>query len=170
MRCGYVGWEVKELDNGNIEITATTEEARIGLENVAKVAGDVDGSTVHVKANADVTEADTKISNLFHDLARLNDERPLPEADLIIDKFMQGRDISHAELDALHDRTVDPEARLLIEQLLSESARANSDLDNTARDRTATITPQLAAGSVRCRRSPMAGSWLLRRGRSPMAG
>lgn len=143
---GMVEWIDQE--EGIATVTVESQGALDRLRHTQGLLGDFDKTTSIADLMVDGTQAKRGIADIIADLAELNDERPTPEVDLIIDQFMQGRDISHAELDELHSRVVDPEARLLIEQLLAESARANADLDNTARPRTATITPVLAAGSL----------------------
>lgn len=143
---GMVEW-IDEAE-GYANVTVESQGALEKLQNTKGLLGDIDETTSMATLLVDGLQAERGISEILADLDALDDEHVSPEVALIIDEFMAGRDLSHQELDILKDRVADPKARLLIDELLAASATANADLDNTARPRTATITPVLAAGSL----------------------
>lgn len=145
-----LGGKVRWIDEeeGTAFVTVESQEFLDKMRDTEGLLDEFDNASPMAALLLDGTQAERGIADIFADLAALDDEHVSPEVDLIIDQFMQGRDISHEELQILHDRTVEPDAKLLIAELLAASATANSDLDNTARPRTASITPVLAAGSL----------------------
>ena len=145
-----LGGKVRWIDEeeGTAFVTVESQEFLDKMRDTQGLLDEFDNASPMAALLLDGTQAERGIAEILADLDALDDEHVSPEVALIIDEFMAGRDLSHQELDILKDRVADPKARLLIDELLAASATANADLNNTARPRTATITPVLAAGSL----------------------
>ncbi|MFN3600505.1 MAG: tape measure protein [Dietzia sp.] len=143
---GKVRWINEE--EGTAFVTVESQEFLDKMGDTQGLLDAFDEASPMASLLLDGTQAERGIADIMEDLGILNDENPSPEVSLILDEFEQNRDISHRDLDELRDRVVDPKARLLIDELLAQSARANADLDNTARPRSVQITPFIATGSL----------------------
>lgn len=107
-----MGYKIEHLPNGNIEITSTADVNIEELDDLHSKVGEIDG--LHAKA---VAELDTTEFGLNAEQARaigedLDGLDVSPEADLIIEKLLQGKDISVGELQALSSERAVPTADL----------------------------------------------------------
>ena len=107
-----MGYKIEHLPNGNIEITSTADANVAELDNLHSKVNEIDG--LHAKATA---ELDTTAFGLNAEQARAIGEEldgldVSPEADLIIEKLLQGKDVSIGELQALSSEKAIPTADL----------------------------------------------------------
>ncbi|ACP33569.1 phage tail tape measure protein [Corynebacterium aurimucosum] len=107
-----MGYKIEHLPNGNIEITSTADVNIEELDDLHSKVDEIDG--LHAKATA---ELDTTEFGLNAEQARAIGEEldgldVSPEADLIIEKLLQGKDVSVGELNMLSQEKAVPTADL----------------------------------------------------------
>lgn len=139
-----IGFEIEHLPNGNIEITTTADTEKEKLSDLGDTVDEING--MHAEATA---ELDVSSFGLNADQARaigedLDGLDVSPEADLIIEKLLQGKDISMGELQTLSAETAIPTASL--EKSLLD-AGVNEGLIQTANLGSQTPTPRADANT-----------------------
>ncbi|MCG7239566.1 tape measure protein [Corynebacterium minutissimum] len=107
-----IGFKVEHLDDGNIEITATADVDAGELDNLGAKVKEIDG--LHAKA---IAELDTTMFSLNAEQAKqlghdLDGLEVSAQADLTIDKLLQGKDVAVGELQALAKEVSTPSADL----------------------------------------------------------
>ncbi|MHA7726179.1 tape measure protein [Corynebacterium hesseae] len=127
-----IGYKVEYLDNGNFEITATADVDADELDNLGEKVKEIEG--LHAEATAGL---DTTMFALGADEAKqlgreLDELEVSPEADLTIDKLMQGKDVSIGELQALAREVSTPTAdldKMLLDAGVEDSKVKLADLN-----------------------------------------
>lgn len=96
-----IGFKVENLPNGKVEITSTAAVAEADLKNLQNKVNEIDGK--HVKATADLDTTPFALSvEQAKTLGKSLDGLVVsPEADLVIEKLLQGKEISMGELELL---------------------------------------------------------------------
>lgn len=96
-----IGFKVEKLPNGKVEITTTADVAEADLKNLQSKVNEIDGK--HVKATADLDTTPFVLSvEQAKTLGKSLDGLVVsPEADLVIEKLLQGKEISMGELELL---------------------------------------------------------------------
>lgn len=114
-----MGVAVNDLGNGKVSIpvTAETREAIDQLQEVAWVADEAASKGVTIDALLNTDQLEGSAAHAQEILGILAIQNPSPEADVIIQKLLNGVDVSHGELAALAAvssvPTADLEAKLL---------------------------------------------------------
>ena len=127
-----MGYKIEHLPNGNVEITSTADVNIEELDDLHSKVNEIDG--LHAKATA---ELDTSAFGLNAEQARAIGEEldgldVSPEADLIIEKLLQGKDISIGELQTLSNEKAVPTADLeksLLDAGVSDALVKTANLD-----------------------------------------
>ena len=127
-----IGYKVEYLDNGNFEITATADVDADELDNLGEKVKEIEG--LHAEATAGL---DTTMFALGADEAKqlgreLDELEVSPEADLTIDKLLQGKDVSIGELQALAREVSTPTAdldKMLLDAGVEDSKVKLADLN-----------------------------------------
>lgn len=123
-----IGFKVESLPNGNVQITSTADVAEGELDGLKGKVDEING--LHAEATADLNTDPLQISaeNAKAIGAELDDLEVSPEADLIIDKLLQGKDISVGELQVLSGETAIPTADLSRDLLKAGVDQSKLDL------------------------------------------
>ncbi|MDK6808376.1 tape measure protein [Corynebacterium aurimucosum] len=127
-----IGYKVEYLDNGQFEITATADVDAADLDNLGEKVKEI--QDLHAEATAGL---DTTMFALGADEAKqlgreLDELEVSPEADLTIDKLMQGKDVSIGELQALAREVSTPTAdldKMLLDAGVEDSKVKLADLN-----------------------------------------
>ena len=139
-----LGFAVKDLGNGNVKVTAQTEEAAAKLQNIK---GDVNFLNL-MKANPEVgmnaTVFTLKSQEARTELANLDRSEVNPKVGAIIDKLLEGKAVSMNELAALNAATANPVIDTQIDKIMQKIGTVDSALNNASRNRTTTIFVQQA--------------------------
>ncbi|GAA1471124.1 hypothetical protein GCM10009604_04370 [Corynebacterium aurimucosum] len=128
-----IGYKVEYLDNGQFEITATADVDAADLDNLGEKVKEI--QDLHAEATAGL---DTTMFALGADEAKqlgreLDELEVSPETDLIIDKLLQGKDVSVGELQALAREVSTPTAdldKMLLDAGVEDSKVKLADLNN----------------------------------------
>lgn len=107
-----MGYKIEHLPNGNIEIESTADVNIDELDELQARVNVIDGLSARATAELDTTEFGLNAEQaraIGEDLDGLDVS---PEADLIIEKLLQGKDISIGELNALSNEKAVPTADL----------------------------------------------------------
>ena len=127
-----IGYKVEYLDNGQFEITATADVDAADLDNLGEKVKEI--QDLHAEATAGL---DTTMFALGTDEAKrlgreLDELEVSPEADLTIDKLLQGKDVSVGELQALAREVSTPTAdldKMLLDAGVEDSKVKLADLN-----------------------------------------
>lgn len=138
-----VGFKVEDIPNSdNVNITATTEDAQAKLDTVFKQMTQMDGISVSPTVLLDTMPLITNASNAQQILDALDIQTPTPEADIIIQKLLDGVTVSQGELDFLASQSPTPVADLN-KQLLEQGVSVSNEMLTALQNRKP--TPQLDA-------------------------
>ncbi|WP_408930754.1 tape measure protein [Corynebacterium axilliensis] len=128
-----IGFKVEHLEDGNVKITATADVDAEGLDSLGEKVKEIDGAHAEATAGLDTTMfalgAD-EAKRLGQDLDGLEVSA---EADLTIDKLLQGKDVSVGELQALAREVSTPSAdldKMLLDAGVEDSKVKLADLNN----------------------------------------
>lgn len=139
-----LGFKIRDLGNGNVEITADNALAVAALDAVLDKIHDVDIAQAVPEIGADDTafriiDEETKSS-----LENIDRTQVSPEIGAVIDQFLAGETVTLEKLAALDTSKANPEVLLQIQQALANAAVVNKAIDDAARKRTAEIAVQFA--------------------------
>ncbi|MBV7294932.1 tape measure protein [Corynebacterium sp. TAE3-ERU12] len=140
-----LGYEVEELPDGNVKVTAQDEEAREDLQQLALLAADLGGMPINPTVFLDDTPMRISASQAKGVLDALNLEHPSPQAQLIIDKLLAGKEVSVGELNTLAAMSPEPHADLehgLLDAGVNVSKMQLNDLDVQHPEPDATLNNQ----------------------------
>lgn len=107
-----MGYKIEHLPNGNIEIESTADVNIDELDELQARVNVIDGLSVRATAELDTTEFGLNAEQARALGEELDGLDVSPEADLIIEKLLQGKDISIGELNALSQEKAAPTADL----------------------------------------------------------
>ncbi|WP_276922427.1 phage tail tape measure protein [Corynebacterium pyruviciproducens] len=128
------GTQVEKLPDGkSITVTAPTEEAVAALEELRARADSIGNESYTVDMVLDPTPLVGSAAEAEQILAALGEMTPSPQADLIIDKLLSGKDISVGELNYLASLTPTPQADLANELANSKAQDTAAKLDDLNR-------------------------------------
>lgn len=107
-----IGFKVEHLPNGNVQITSDADTQKDKLKDLGKIVTAIDGS--HAVITADLNDAPFVLkAEQAQQLGReLDGLKVSPEADLVIEKLLQGKEISVGELELLSKEKALPIADL----------------------------------------------------------
>lgn len=128
-----IGFQVEHLKDGNVKITATADVDAGELDQLGDKVKEIDG--LHAKA---IAELDTTMFSLNAEQAKelgreLKELDVSPQADLTIDKLLQGKDVAVGELQALAKEVSTPTAdldKMLLDAGVEDSKVKLADLNN----------------------------------------
>lgn len=109
-------------------VTANTEDGRAKLTEFADIAANLGTADINPTVWLDTTPLQFSKAEAEGLLADLEYNDPTPEADLIIDKLLTGKDVSMGELATLAGQTADPGAILRNEELLNKKDVSSNEL------------------------------------------
>lgn len=143
--------EVAQPKNGMVTITANDADARAKILLVSQNVSVLNALKANPQIDLNKSMFDAKDVAARDALAGLDRTAVSPEAGLIIDKLLQGKQVSVAELTTLSQTTANPQVNLEIQKIMEKLGIVNKGLDDTARTRIALIdvrTIQAAPGQV----------------------
>ena len=139
-----LGFRIKDLENGNVEITAENGLAISALDAVLDKVHDVDIAEAIPEIGADDTMFRIVDQNTLDSLGNIDRTQVSPEIGAIIDQFLAGESVTLEKLAALDTSKANPEVLLQIQQALANAQVVNAAIDEAARKRTAEIAVQFA--------------------------
>lgn len=134
-----LGYKVKDLKNGQVRVTANTDDA---IAKLTAVAGNVSLLNLMKAAPAVGLNDDAfKVTkrSAIDALKGLDTAKVSPEASLVIDELLKGKAVSMNELIALSNTTADPKVKMAIDAVMAQIDTVNRGLNEAARRREATI-------------------------------
>lgn len=162
-RLNELGFKVKHLDSGAVEITADNGAALAGMDAVFAKAIAIGDINAVATVDLNKTFFDLKEQEANRLLEILSGQTATPGADLIIDKLKAGKDVSVKEINDLAARIADPKAILEIQEALRSAGIINAELDKAARDRFVNITVNEIRNDTNATRTEQIASGFLQR-------
>lgn len=107
-----MGYKIEHLPNGNIEIESTADVNIDELDELQARVNVIDGLSASATAELDTTEFGLNAEQARAIGEELDGLDVSPEADLIIEKLLQGKDVSVGELNLLSQEKAVPTADL----------------------------------------------------------
>ena len=133
------GFDIQDLPNGQVRLTATDAASPILAMVTAKVL-EYDGRIGIADIDINKTTFDLKDQEALGQLQNLRSQVTNPQAGLLIDKLLQGKAVSMAELQVLNGTIANPKADMDIAKVMEKLGLVNAELDRIAQQRTARIT------------------------------
>jgi hypothetical protein len=133
------GFQIQDLPNGQVRLTATDAASPILQMVTAKVL-EYDGRIGVADIDINKTTFDLKDQEALGQLQNLRSQVTNPQAGLLIDKLLQGKAVSMSELEVLNGTIANPKAEMDIAKIMEKLGLVNAELDRIARERTARIT------------------------------
>lgn len=131
--------EVAQPKNGMVTITANDADARAKILLVSQNVSVLNALKANPQIDLNKSMFDAKDVAARNTLMSLDRTAVSPEAGLIIDQLLQGKQVSIAELTTLSQTTANPQVNLEIQKLMEKLGIVNTELDRTARPRQAFI-------------------------------
>lgn len=156
--------QVSEPKNGVVTITANDTAARASFLLITQNMNVLNALKANPQIDLNKAMFDGRSAEARAALTALDNAAVTPEAGLVIDKLLQGKQVSMAELNSLSGASANPAVNLLIDQLLKNAGIANQKLDEAARRRDAVINVRVADGTYG------AGLGVLRQENNPAMG
>ena len=126
-----IGFAIEKTPDGkNFEITAETETASSNLTTFMASAQELTSGDLTVEAWLDTTPMQFSKTEADQLLNSLDTTDVSPEADLIIQRLLDGKDVSMWELALLAGETADPSAILENSDLLNKKVQSSGELSN----------------------------------------
>lgn len=135
-----IGFQIQSLPSGQVKVTANTDEATQKLQWVTQNVSVLDAIKANPKIDLDKAMFDAKNGEARAALQGLDVTAVSPEAGLVIDKLLQGKQVSMQELQTLDQTTSNPKVDMMIDKIMQKVGIVNKGLDDAARERNATIT------------------------------
>lgn len=155
-----LGIKTKDLGNGNMEITATTDEAEEALSHITQLMSEIGETDISPEVFMDTTQLEVSAGEAKGILDALDIENPSPQAQLIIDNLLNGKGIAQGELDALGAMSPTPKADLnkkLLDNGVSLSNRALDQLGVKKTTPTIDVNNRPAASGIEAVKGWLAG-------------
>ena len=138
---------VTTLPNGDIQITANDAIAQQRIMMVTQNVSVLNALKANPTLDLNTLQFNAKDAQSRGILQQLNGMVADPQAGLIIQDLLNGQAVSMTKLDELRKSTANPNAILLIDELLKNAGIANTTLDQTARTRDANIRVNVVPGT-----------------------
>ena len=119
-----LGIKATDLPDGNVEVTAPTEEAQGNLDRLVAKIGEVDTSKIDVDVLADTTPLEIGVEHAQALVDELDIANPTPTADMIIDELQSKGEIARGDLEYLNQQSATPVAdidKLLLDAGVSDA-------------------------------------------------
>ena len=134
-----LGFKITQMPDGKtVQITASDGATPLLTAVINKVI-EVGGMSAIPKIDADVSQFFLKDQEARNHLASLNLAEAYPSVGLIIQKLIEGKQVSMAELTALDQTVANPQAKMEITKIMEDLGIVNAELDRVASPRTAFI-------------------------------
>ena len=139
--------DVSKPMNGRVEITAQTDQAKAQLLLITQNVNVLNALKANPQIDLKKAQFDAKSNEAKAALGEIDRRQVNPQANLVLDKLLQGKAVSMQELTSLSQASANPSVNLAIQQLLQNAGIAGAAIDNVARDRTVTlnVVPQYQA-------------------------
>lgn len=138
---------VTTMPNGDIQITANDAIAQQRILMVTQNVNVLNALKANPTLDLNTLQFNAKDAQSRGILQQLNGMVADPQAGLIIQDLLNGQAVSMTKLDELRKSTANPNAILLIDELLKNAGIANTTLDQTARTRDANIRVNVVPGT-----------------------
>ncbi|UZF57714.1 tape measure protein [Gordonia polyisoprenivorans] len=138
---------VTTMPNGDIQITANDAIAQQRILMVTQNINVLNALKANPTLDLNTLQFNAKDAQSRGILQQLNGMVADPQAGLIIQDLLNGQAVSMTKLDELRKSTANPNAILLIDELLKNAGIANTTLDQTARTRDANIRVNVVPGT-----------------------
>lgn len=125
-----LGYQVEQLDGGNIQITAQTDEARDRIGELVQQVNGLGDNPVSVSALLDTSQLEGSGEHAQEILDTLDAQISSPRAELIKDNLENGVDISVSDLAYLSSQSATPFADLMNDPLVSKLGANEQQLQN----------------------------------------
>ena len=126
-----LGYQLDEIEGreNEFDVTAQTEEARGELENVIILMDEVGDRHVEPSVLLNATPLEGSAQHAQEILDTLDIQEPSPHAKLIMEEFLEGKDLTMGELAFLSSQSATPVAELVDEPFLSKSGVVKANLE-----------------------------------------
>lgn len=148
-----LGFKIRDLGNGNIQISADNEFAIAALDAVLDKINQVDVADAMPTIGADDTAFRVVDENTLGSLAAIDRTSVSPEIGAVIDQFLAGEAVTLEKLQGLDASKASPEVQLLIQQALRDAQVVNAAIDDAARKREAEVRIRFAEDYSAARRA-----------------
>lgn len=138
-----LGFKVRDIGNGNIEITAENGLALASLDAVLNRVQALDLAEAVPSISADDTMFRIVDQNTLDSLGNIDRTQVSPEIGAIIDQFLAGETVTLEKLAALDTSKANPEVLLQIQQALTNAQIVNEAIDKAARNRDVAVNVRL---------------------------
>ena len=142
-----LGFKVTSLPNGNVKVEATDGASPLLASIVNKVV-EVGGMQALPKIDLNKTSFDLKDTEAHGQLENLRSQVVSPQAGLIIDKLLQGKAVSMAELQVLDQTQTNPKVDMAIDLIMQKLGIVNAEIDKAARPRNVVMSFQTDPNST----------------------
>ncbi|QZD97536.1 tape measure protein [Gordonia phage LonelyBoi] len=129
-----------------VTITADDADARAKILLITQNVSVLNAMKADPKVNLDTAMFQARNAEAIAALQGLARSEVSPEAGLVIDDLLAGKQVSMEQLNILSQSSANPAVNLLIDQLLKNAAIANKALDDAARKRNAQIQVDFISG------------------------
>lgn len=134
-----LGFTLKDLPSGFVEITAPNQLALTALQEVINKTIEAGAQSATPTINADTTGFVVKNEQVLADLRNIDTTQVDPAVGAVINDFLAGRDVTLAELAKIDATKANPQVLLAIQNALANAQVVSAEIDKAARDRQATI-------------------------------
>ncbi|WNM74419.1 tape measure protein [Gordonia phage BearBQ] len=139
-----LGATVERIPNTNqVTITANDADARAKIMMVTQNINILNALKANPQIDLNKAMFDGRSAEARAALAGLDRAQVSPAAGLVIDQLLQGKAVSMEQLNILSQTTANPKTDMQIAAIMEKIGIVNKGLDDTARERTAVITPQI---------------------------
>lgn len=123
-----LGYTVETLPNGTFRVTPRTEDANLALDMVYARLDELGIKRTVAGIYADDTSFRLTNRSVLDDLRNIDLTNVAPEIRSVIDNFLQGKDVTWAEIAKLDLAKASPEVQLAIQQALDNANILNTEL------------------------------------------
>lgn len=134
-----LGIQVEKTPNGKTITIEANDKSKAALDLVAQKVTELGAKTANPTIDLNKIPFDAKDATVRAQLQHLHSQHVSPEADLVIEKLLQGKTISMSELQVLDAAVANPKAEMDATAILAKIAEINRQLDNAARPRRSII-------------------------------
>ncbi|MCH5645169.1 phage tail tape measure protein [Gordonia sp. ABSL49_1] len=142
------GVKVSQPVNGMVTITANDDAARAKLLLITQNVNVLNALKANPNIDLNTTQFNAGNAQVRAELQGLDKTAVSPEAALVIDKLLQGKQVSIQELETLSKKTANPKVDMAIQAIMQKIQLVNNALDNAAKPRYAEIVAINGANAV----------------------
>ncbi|WP_009473877.1 phage tail tape measure protein [Rhodococcus sp. JVH1] len=135
-----LGFSVEEMEDGSFKIVANSDEAKAVLADMIGRINLLNNEKAIPSVALDKTGFELSALQTDQILKMLDNETASPETRLIMDGIREGKQLTLADLQTISATTADPKVIIALADFLRDVTTVNTELNNAARQRTATIS------------------------------